>query len=312
TPSTQSMMCAATGANCAPQRSADRPDPAPGAPAARWAQGFSLRTRDVADRKRASRADRRADAQCRHPVVHRASDITSAFASMRRRARISRGLSCRIDHLLDFSDLGRRKAAHLGMFADDGLVLGEIDAKGLVVGHVALDPLNVRTELTQDLVRFCRRPSQLFALQRADIRNIPFDDEFAQRHRSPPLLGNVLPSYGRLGPCWNSRNWATAARKDTTKALSRSERGSAQHSHTSRGFESLAWGRSRRAESATAIATLQSEPVTTIPPSAPRTVSRRPRPCSTHAGSRAWPDRARRRRRWPRRGASAGRTARRR
>src|SRR5262249_8488083 len=50
-----------------------------------------------------------------------------------------------------------------------------------------------------------------------------------------------------------------AARQDTTKALSRSERGSAQHSHTSCGFESLAWGRSPRADSASAMATLQSE-----------------------------------------------------
>src|SRR5262249_30535297 len=61
-----------------------------------------------------------------------------------------------------------------------------------------------------------------------------------------------------------------------------------------------------------AIATLQPEPFTTIPLSAPRTASRRPRPCSTHAGSRAWPVRARRHRRWRRRDASADPTARRR
>src|SRR5262249_11765568 len=109
---------------------------------------------------------------------HRARDITWAFAVLRRSAKISRS-SGRIDHLLHFSDLGRRKAADLGVFADDGLVLGEIDTKGLVVGNVALDPLNVRTELMQDLVRFCRRPSQLFALECADLRNIPFDDELA-------------------------------------------------------------------------------------------------------------------------------------
>ena len=71
------------------------------------------------------------------------------------------------------------EAADLGVFADDGLVLGEIDAKGLVVGDVALDPLNVGTELMQDLVRFRRRRAQLFALECADFRNIPFDDELA-------------------------------------------------------------------------------------------------------------------------------------
>src|SRR6516165_12531025 len=47
--------------------------------------------------------------------------------------------------------------------------------------------------------------------------------------------------------------------KITTKALSRSERGSAQHSHTSCGFESLAWGRSPRADFSAAMATLQSD-----------------------------------------------------
>src|SRR2546425_8364129 len=112
-------------------------------------------------------------------LARRACDRTAAFVGSGRVPLISRGLSCRIDHLLHFGDLRRRKAADLGVLADDGLVLGEIDAKGLVVGHVTLDPLNVRTELTQDLVRFCRRPSQLFALERADFGNIPFDDEFA-------------------------------------------------------------------------------------------------------------------------------------
>src|SRR5262249_21331343 len=102
--------------------------------------------------------------------------------------------------LLHLSDLGRRKTADLGVFADDSLVLGEIDAKGFVVGDVALDPLNVRTELMQDLVRFCRCPSQLFALEWNDFRDIPFDDELAQRHRSPPSSGNVLPSSGQLEP----------------------------------------------------------------------------------------------------------------
>src|SRR5262249_58501279 len=112
------MMCAATGLNCAPQQSPDRPIRRPKSPPCPFAPSL------------------------RHDF---------GICGMRRSARISRGLGCWIDHLLDFSDLGRRKAADLGVLADDGLVLGEIDAKGLVVGHVALDPLNVRTELTQDL-----------------------------------------------------------------------------------------------------------------------------------------------------------------
>src|SRR5262249_3422308 len=113
---------------------------------------------------------------------------------MRRSARISRGLSCRIDHLLDFSDLGRRKAADLGVFGDDGLVLGEIDAKCCVGGVVGLDPLNVRTELMQDLARLFRCPSRLVPLEWSYFRTIPLEDELAQRHHSPPFSGNVLPS----------------------------------------------------------------------------------------------------------------------
>src|SRR5262249_39680673 len=169
---------------------------------------------------------------------------------MRRSARISRGLGCWIDHLLDFGDLGRRKAADLGVLADDGLVLGEIDAKGLVVGHVALDPLNVRTELTQDLVRFCRRPSQLFALQRADLG---ISRSMMNLRNAIALLrfsGMCCPRMGglSLAEIRESARWPPG--KITTKVLSRSERGSAQHSHTSCQFQSLAWGRSPRADSA--------------------------------------------------------------
>jgi hypothetical protein len=60
----------------------------------------------------------------------------------------------RIDQLFDFGDFGRGKAADSRMLVDDGLVLGEIDAEGLVVGHKALDPLNIRPELLQGLFDF--------------------------------------------------------------------------------------------------------------------------------------------------------------
>jgi hypothetical protein len=52
----------------------------------------------------------------------------------------------RIDHLPHFSDLRGRKAADLSVLPDDGLILGEINAKSLIVSDIALDPLNVRTE----------------------------------------------------------------------------------------------------------------------------------------------------------------------
>jgi hypothetical protein len=42
------------------------------------------------------------------------------------------------------------------MLFDDSLVLGEVDAEGLVVSDIALDPLNVRSKLPQRLIRFRR------------------------------------------------------------------------------------------------------------------------------------------------------------
>src|SRR5262249_5281180 len=59
-------------------------------------------------------------------------------------------------------------AADVGVFVDSGLILREIDAKDLVVGHATLGPLNVTMDLTQDVVRFGRRRLQLFALECTD------------------------------------------------------------------------------------------------------------------------------------------------
>ena len=55
------------------------------------------------------------------------------------------------------------------MLVDDALVFGEIDAKRFVVGHEAFDPLNIRAELLQDLIRFCGGRAQLLAFERPDL-----------------------------------------------------------------------------------------------------------------------------------------------
>src|SRR5262249_44529736 len=87
-----------------------------------------------------------------------------------------------VDHLPHFGDLGRRKPAGLGVFADDLVVLGEVDAEGLVVGDIALDPLDVGAELMQHLIGLGGSAPQLVALEGADLGNVPLDDEPAQRH----------------------------------------------------------------------------------------------------------------------------------
>src|SRR5207237_2558345 len=93
-----------------------------------------------------------------------------------------------VDHLANFGDLGRREAADLGVLFDDRLVLGEIDAEGLVGRDIALDPLDVGAQIAQHAIRFRRGALQLLALQAADRRDIPLDDEFAQWHGWPPVI----------------------------------------------------------------------------------------------------------------------------
>src|SRR5579885_32972 len=88
----------------------------------------------------------------------------------------------RVDHLADFGDLRRRKAAHLRVLPDDRLVLRQIGAEGLVRGDITFLPLDVRAELRQHLVRFGGRRLQLFAFEGTHGGNVAFDDEFAQGH----------------------------------------------------------------------------------------------------------------------------------
>jgi hypothetical protein len=48
---------------------------------------------------------------------------------------------------------------------DYGLVRGQIDAEGLIVGNVALDPLDVGAELVQRLIRFGGSAPELLPLK---------------------------------------------------------------------------------------------------------------------------------------------------
>src|SRR6266851_3931256 len=107
-------------------------------------------------------------------------------------------LGGRVDHLADLGDLGGREAADLGVLFDDVLVLGEVDAERLVGRDIAVDPLDVGAELAQHLVRFRRRAAQLLALQAAGAGDVALDDEFAQGHVYPPLIGLARDDTGTL------------------------------------------------------------------------------------------------------------------
>ena len=59
---------------------------------------------------------------------------------------------------------------------DRGLVLGEVDAEGLVVDHVGLLPLRLAGELRERLVRLRRGIPELGPVERADAGDLAFDD----------------------------------------------------------------------------------------------------------------------------------------
>jgi len=65
------------------------------------------------------------------------------------------------------------------MTSDENLILGQIDAVGLVVGDVTFDPLDVGSKLTQCFVRFLCSGLEFLPLSTADSRKFPFDHEFS-------------------------------------------------------------------------------------------------------------------------------------
>ncbi len=65
------------------------------------------------------------------------------------------------------------------MTPDESLVLGQIDAVGLVLGNITLDPLDVGPKFPQSLVRFLRSGLEFLPLSAADSRKFSFDHEFS-------------------------------------------------------------------------------------------------------------------------------------
>jgi hypothetical protein len=58
-----------------------------------------------------------------------------------------------VEHTFDLGDFRRRKSAHLSMFPNRAFILGKVDAKGLAVRQVALDPLDVSSpDLAKSIV----------------------------------------------------------------------------------------------------------------------------------------------------------------
>src|SRR4051812_23224196 len=105
----------------------------------------------------------------------------------RPRSKLVGPFGCRIDDLADFGDLACGKAAHLGVPSDNAFVGREINAENLVVGDIALDPLNVGPKLLQDAIGLGRGASKLLAVECADLWNFPLNYEPSHSHKISPL-----------------------------------------------------------------------------------------------------------------------------
>src|ERR1700730_10280492 len=108
--------------------------------------------------------------------------VQSSPPARRRSPAPLRGRGRRIDHLLHFSDLCRWKATDLSVLADYRLVLGEIDAEGLAVSDIALDPLDVGAELAKHLIRLGGSAPQLLPLKAPNSWDFSFNHELPQCH----------------------------------------------------------------------------------------------------------------------------------
>src|SRR5437867_786404 len=95
----------------------------------------------------------------------------------------------RIDHRADARDPVRRETALLRVLANRLLVGRHVHAIDLVVRHVTVDPLDLRTHLPQHPARLLRNPLQLLGCQVAGPRNLTLDHVLG--HRVPPFFEEI-------------------------------------------------------------------------------------------------------------------------
>src|SRR5687768_2588855 len=116
------------------------------------------------------------------------------------RGRLFRG--GRVDHRLDLDDLVGREASALRMLADDVFARRAINAVDLVFGDIAVDPLDLRPELAQDLARGLRGHLQVRRPELADSGHFTLDD-ILRHHHSP--VARSCASRLRVARPWDER-----------------------------------------------------------------------------------------------------------
>src|SRR3954469_22354555 len=126
------------------------------------------------------------------------------FSSLPRRTllpdklwRLMAGLACNsgvffrcsgINYRLDFRDLVGRKISLAGVFSYHLLIGRDVDAVNLVIGYVAMDPLNLRAEFAEYSTGFLRDSLKLVWRQLSRAWKVAFDDVFGHRFCSPFLI----------------------------------------------------------------------------------------------------------------------------
>src|SRR5438477_3273484 len=108
----------------------------------------------------------------------------------------------RVDGFANLRDTVCREPSLPGMFADQFLVRGDVDAVDLVIRNVAVQPLDLGTELAQHAAGSLRDGGELVGRHFTRVRNFALDDVF--RHALSPgkiqgMAGNALVRFYELG-----------------------------------------------------------------------------------------------------------------
>lgn len=100
----------------------------------------------------------------------------------------------------------RREAALLSMLANHLFIRRDVDAVDLVIGHVTLEPLNLRSQLLQHSTGLLRDALKLLWRQLSCFGNLPFDYVF--RHKQSSFVrGKDQPGSGfKARPLWRLIN----------------------------------------------------------------------------------------------------------
>src|SRR5262249_12026668 len=84
----------------------------------------------------------------------------------------------------DLQNTSPRNAARLGVLAYDLFIGGDVNAIDLIVGDVAIDPLNLWTYLIKNFSRRRRHTLKLLRQKSPGVRNLALDQ--VGRHKSSP------------------------------------------------------------------------------------------------------------------------------